>query len=155
MSVRIKFNNAGFQELLTSAGANALVQEHAEQIAAKANSVPSTTAPAVTQPYYEIEDGSDGKRARRRVRTTGERAARHEAKTQALQKALGGGGALGISAAASPSHPASTTKSGTKRRRWTADELNLLYGHGLSNAEIASRTGRTEAAVAAQRGKNR
>lgn len=88
MAVRIKFNEAGFRELLTSAGAGALLDEHAEPMAAKANAIASTTEPAATEPYYEVEDGSDGKRARRRVRTTGERAAKHEAKTQALHKAL-------------------------------------------------------------------
>lgn len=86
--MRIKWNEAGFRELLTSAGANALVEEHADRMAASANAVASTTEPAATEPYYEVEDGSDGKRARRRVRTTSARAAKHEAKTQALQKSL-------------------------------------------------------------------
>lgn len=88
MTVRIKFNSSGFNELLTSAGSKALVKEHADEMAIKANAVPSTTQPAAAEPYYEVQDGSDGKRARYRVRTTGDRAARHEAKTQALQKSL-------------------------------------------------------------------
>jgi hypothetical protein len=88
MSVRIKFNSKGFNELLTSAGAHALLNPHADEMAVKANAVPSTTQPAATEPYYEVQDGSDEKRARYRVRTTGDRAEKHEAKTQALQKSL-------------------------------------------------------------------
>lgn len=88
--MRIKFNDAGFNELLTSAAANALLDEHAESMAERANAVPSTTDPAHTEPYYEIQDGSDGKRARRRIYADGGRAMAHEAKTQALQRALGG-----------------------------------------------------------------
>ncbi|MGB3480853.1 MAG: hypothetical protein WBB07_01385 [Mycobacterium sp.] len=84
--MRIEFNAAGFRELLTSAGAQSLVDKHADALAGRANAVPSTTSPAATEPCYEVEDGSDGDRARRRVKTTGTRAARHEAKTQALQR---------------------------------------------------------------------
>ena len=86
--MRIKFNQAGFRELRTSAAANAILDEHAEPMAERANSVPSTTEPAADEPYYEVQDGSDSDRARRRIRTTSARAARHEAKTNALQKAL-------------------------------------------------------------------
>lgn len=86
--MRIEFNDAGFRALRTGAAANALLDEHSEGIADRANAVPSTTSPAATEPYYEVEDGSDGERARRRIRTASRRAARHEAKTQALQRAL-------------------------------------------------------------------
>lgn len=88
MTVRVKFSEAGFRALLTGAGSQGLVEEHAERVAAAANAVPSTTSPAHDQPYYKIEDGSDAKRARRRVVSDGARAAVHEAKTQALLRAL-------------------------------------------------------------------
>lgn len=88
MSVRIKFNEAGFRALLTGAGAQSLVEEHAERVAAAANAVPSTTQPAHVGDYYEAKDASDGDRARRRVVTTDDRAAAHEAKTHALLRAL-------------------------------------------------------------------
>jgi len=87
--MRIAFNPAGFNELLTSAGAETLVDGHAQRMAAAANAVPSTTEPAATEPYYEVVEASDGKRARRRIRTTGPRASKHEAKTQALLRSLG------------------------------------------------------------------
>ena len=64
--------------------------DEADRLADRANAVASTTDPAATEPYYEVEDGSDNKRARRRVRAAGARAMKHEAKTNALQKALGG-----------------------------------------------------------------
>ena len=88
--MRIKFNDAGFDQLLTGSHAQSLVEDAANEIAEKANAVPSTTDPAATEPYYEVEDGSDSKRARRRIKPTSARAAKHEAKTNALQKALGG-----------------------------------------------------------------
>lgn len=88
--MRIKFNEAGFDQLLTSAGAQALVEAQAQQVADRANRSPSTTDPATDEPYYEVEDGSDEKRARRRVKTASVRAIRHEAKTQALQRAING-----------------------------------------------------------------
>lgn len=86
--MRIKFHEAGFRELLTSAGAEALVQAEAERLAASANAVGSTTSPAHTLPYYVVEDASDDDRARRRVVTDGPRAAAHEARTQALERGL-------------------------------------------------------------------
>lgn len=86
--MRIKFNNAGFRELRTSANTKAYVRGFAEEMAETANKVPSTTDPAATEPYYEVEDGADNERARYRVRVTSARAAKHEAKTQALQKAI-------------------------------------------------------------------
>lgn len=86
--MRIEFNRQGFRELRTSAAAEALVEREANELAARANSVASTTDPAATEPYYEVQDGSDSDRARKRVRPTSARAARHEAKTNALQKAL-------------------------------------------------------------------
>lgn len=88
--MRITFNDAGFDELLTSAGAIALVKKPAEEMASRANADPSTTKPAHDEPYYQIEDGSDGHRARFRVYAAGARASQHEAKTNALQRALGG-----------------------------------------------------------------
>ena len=86
--MRIKFNKAAFAELRTSAMANDLVDEQADATSGRANAIPSTTVPAATEDYYEVEDGSDAKRARRRVRTANPRAIRHEAKTQALLKGL-------------------------------------------------------------------
>ena len=88
--MRITFNQSGFDELLTGSFAQGLVDDEADRLAGRANAVASTTDPAATEPYYEVEDGSDNKRARRRVRAAGARAAKHEAKTNALQKALGG-----------------------------------------------------------------
>lgn len=88
--MRIQFNDAGFRELLTGDYAKSLVKKEAEQLEERANAVPSTTSPAHDKPYYVSEDGSDGERARYRVRADGARAMRHEAKTNALQKALGG-----------------------------------------------------------------
>lgn len=87
--MRIKFHDAGFDALLSGSFANSVLDEHADPMLERANSVPSTTDPAHGQPYYEMEDGSDDKRARRRIRAAGARAMRHEAKTNALQKALG------------------------------------------------------------------
>jgi hypothetical protein len=84
--MRIEFHDRGFQELLTSAATKAEVKGHADTMAARANATPSTTEPAATEPYYEVQDGTDEKRARYRVRTASERAAKHEAKTQALQR---------------------------------------------------------------------
>lgn len=86
MTVKLKFNYAGFDALRLSA--KPLVDEAAEKILAAANSSPSTTDPAVTYPYYQLHDASDEHRARARVATTTDRARKHEAKTQALQKAL-------------------------------------------------------------------
>lgn len=88
MKFRLEFHDAGFRELRTSSAAKGLLKELADEMAAKANAVPSTTEPAATEPYYEVQDGTDSERARYRVRTTGDRAAKHEAKTQALHKAL-------------------------------------------------------------------
>ena len=88
--MRIKFHDAGFDALLTGSFAQGLVDDHTETMAERANAVPSTTSPAHDRPYYVTEDGSDGKRARRRIRADGARAMRHEVKTNALQKALGG-----------------------------------------------------------------
>lgn len=89
--MRIEWNEAGFDQLLTSPAAQALVDQHAEALADRANSVPSTTSPPATEPYYEVEDTSDEHRARRRVQTTGARAAAHEAKTHALQQGMSNG----------------------------------------------------------------
>lgn len=89
--MRIKFNEAGFRELLTSPGAYGLLEPHATAMETKANAVPSTTEPAATEPYYETHKGgfgSNSDRARVQVQTTSDRAAKHERKTHALQKAL-------------------------------------------------------------------
>lgn len=86
--VRIKVNRAGFRDLRTSAAVEALLEKQAQALAGRANAIPSTTDPAATDPYYEVEEASDRERARRRVRSAGPRAARHEAKTQALQKSV-------------------------------------------------------------------
>ncbi|MCV7080276.1 hypothetical protein [Mycolicibacterium insubricum] len=65
----ITFNNAGFRELLTGPIAQHAVETNARAVAGRANSVPSTTSPAHDKPYYVVKDGSDNKRARRRVIT--------------------------------------------------------------------------------------
>lgn len=91
MGIRFRINEAGFDALRTSAAADALVREKAEKVAAAANAIPSTTSPAATEPYYEVEEAGDNRRSRYRVRTTGLRSSRHEAKTQALQKGLASG----------------------------------------------------------------
>ncbi len=88
MKFRLQFHDAGFRELRTSSAANSIVKGLAEEMAERANAVPSTTEPAATEPYYEVQEASDEERARYRVRTTGARAAKHDAKTQALNKAL-------------------------------------------------------------------
>lgn len=88
MAFRLQFHKDGFRELRTSPQAKALLEREAEQIAARANASPSTTSPAATEPYYELQDATDNDRARYRIKTTGPRAARHEAKTQTLQKAI-------------------------------------------------------------------
>ena len=90
--MKIKFNNKGFDELRTSAGAQALVKQHADRIEAAANAIPSTTTPAATEPYYESHEAGDEHRARYRIATTGARASRHEAKTFALNRALSSDG---------------------------------------------------------------
>lgn len=88
--MRIAFHSSGFRDLLTSAGAQELVQEQADKIAVRANATPSTTSPAHTEPYYEVA-AEAVKRARAFVQTAGARAIVHEQKTGALTKALGGG----------------------------------------------------------------
>lgn len=93
--MRIDWNEPGFDLLLTSPGARELVLNPATTLGLAANTVPSRTSPPATEPYYEVEDGTDSHRARYRVRTTGARAEAHEAKTHALQKALAAGGTLG------------------------------------------------------------
>lgn len=86
--VRIEFNSSGFDELLTSAGADALVKKHADETAERANAVPSTTTPAATEPYYKVYEAGDRHRARHRVVTASGRAIAHEAKTNALQRSI-------------------------------------------------------------------
>ncbi len=86
--VRIEFNSRGFDELKTSPGADAVVKKHADELAARANAVPSTTEPAATEPYYTAYEAGDQHRARYRVVTSGIRAIAHEAKTNALQRSL-------------------------------------------------------------------
>lgn len=92
--MKIQFNEAGFQALLTGGGVKAEVKKHADTMAESANGVASTTDPAATEPYYEVEDGTTD-RARYRVSPAGgeqlNRNIKHERKTHALQKALGGG----------------------------------------------------------------
>lgn len=90
--MKFKRNEAGFDALRTSAGANALVRGKAEKIAAAANAVPPTTDTPLEEPYYEVHEAGDENRARYRVATTGIRASRHEAKTFALQRALSSDG---------------------------------------------------------------
>lgn len=90
--MKFRRNEAGFDALRTSAGANALVRAAAERVEAAANAIPSTTTPAATEPYYEAYDASDENRARYRVATTSIRASRHEAKTDALLRGLSSGG---------------------------------------------------------------
>lgn len=89
--MRIQFREAGFRELLTSASTKALVEEKAEEIAQRANAVPSTTSPAATEPYYEVEDATTDQAEYRIITAAGKqsiRNVRHEAKTQALQRGL-------------------------------------------------------------------
>lgn len=88
MAIEVQFHEAAFEAILTSAGAQNLVREKAEEIAGRANEVASTTSPAHTGDYYQAEDGTTD-RARYRVRTDGARAARHEAVTNALLNATG------------------------------------------------------------------
>jgi hypothetical protein len=148
--MKITFNDAGFNELLTGAYAQGLLDEHTVPMAERANAVPSTTEPAHDKPYYEIDDTSDGKRARRRIYAAGARASAHEAKTNALQRALGGGTASSaVRSSRAAAKPKSTSSKG--KARWTSAELSLLVGKGLSNEEIAARTGRSVSAVKAQR----
>lgn len=86
--MRIEFHDEGFAELRTDAATKELVKGYADAMAERANAIPSTTEPATEEPYYKVWDGSDEDRARCRVATAGDRASKHEAKTQALQKAL-------------------------------------------------------------------
>ena len=82
--MRIRFNQNAFREIRHSA--DGLVKNEADELAQRANSVPSTTDPEATEPYYEVQEASDADRPRYRVRTTGDRSAKHEAKTNALQR---------------------------------------------------------------------
>lgn len=84
---KFKFNYPAFVELRTSSGARELVEREANRIAGDANAIASTTDPAATDPYYEIQDGSTD-RARLRVRAASRRAVRHESTTNALQKSM-------------------------------------------------------------------
>lgn len=153
MTVRIKFNEAGFRELLTSAGAYSLLEPHAERMKTEANAVPSTTEPAATEPYYEIHKGGYGSnddRARVQVQTTSDRAAKHEAKTGALQAALGG--TVHLSRRTTTTKPSASPKKASKSKgRWTAEEYAAIFSG--TAAEVAARTGRSEGAVIAQRQK--
>ncbi len=85
---QIRFNEAELRQL-----SKKLVKKEAEELAVRANVIPSTTEPAATEPYYEVDDEAGGK-GEVRVQTAtiggddGHRAAWHEAKTQALQRSL-------------------------------------------------------------------
>ena len=89
----IKFqpNLEGFDTVRTWPSTKALLLEKAERMAAEANSVPSTTLPAATEPYYEVNEAGDERRARYRVTTTSLRAYLHENKTFALHTAYSSG----------------------------------------------------------------
>ena len=91
MAIKFRRNVAGFNELRTRAATDALVRNEAEKVAASANAIPSTTTPAATEPYYEVVESGDEKRARYRVKTTGLRSSKHEAKTNALLRSLSSG----------------------------------------------------------------
>jgi hypothetical protein len=86
--MRIEFNHEAFAELRTTGAGPRQARALAREICAKANQSASTTEPEADEPYYEVQDGSDDERARYRIRATSQRAVRHEAKTQALQKAM-------------------------------------------------------------------
>lgn len=86
--IRTEINEAGFRELRTSAGVHRILEEQADPMASRANAVPSSSGREPDKPYYKVSDASDADRARKRVHTTGARAARHEAKTQALQRSI-------------------------------------------------------------------
>jgi hypothetical protein len=89
--MRFKRNDAGFNELRTRPAVDAWAKREAEQLAATANAIPSTTSPAATEPYYEVVESGSEKRARYRVKTTGRRAFLHDAKTDALLRGLSSG----------------------------------------------------------------
>ncbi|MEC4856721.1 hypothetical protein R2325_14025 [Mycobacteroides chelonae] len=88
--MRIEFNDKGFKELLTSEPVKAGLKPYADEIAEKANAIPSITQPAATEPYYEVVDGTDEDRARYYVQTANPRAINHEKVTDALLRGLGG-----------------------------------------------------------------
>lgn len=92
MKIKFKRNEAGFNELRTRSSVDAWAKDEAEKLAAAANAIPSTTLPAATEPYYEVVEAGGETRARYRVKTTGLRASRHEAKTKALYRAESSGG---------------------------------------------------------------
>jgi hypothetical protein len=87
--MRFDANYAGFAALRQSYKAE--IKSRADQMAAAANAIPSTTDPAATEPYYEVFDASDGDRPRYRVAPVNIRAQRHEARTFALQRAYSSG----------------------------------------------------------------
>ena len=91
MAIKFEWNDAGFAELRTSAGAKALIQKHAKKVADAANAIPPTTDEPHDGDYFAAHDASDAKRARARVTTTDVRSMRHEARTQALEKGLANG----------------------------------------------------------------
>lgn len=91
MRIKFKRNVAGFNELRTRPATDARVKSEAEKVAASANAIPSTTSPAATEPYYEVVDSGSEIRARYRVKTTGARASKHEAKTKALLRGMSSG----------------------------------------------------------------
>ena len=81
---QIKINQAALRKLAKKA-----MEKEAKKVAKRANAIASTTDPAATEPYYEIDD----KGREVRVQTTSSpgmnrRAAWHEATTQALQRSL-------------------------------------------------------------------
>ena len=90
--MRFDPNYAGFSAIRKQVQFANMAKAKAESIAAAANAIPSTTDPATDEPYYEVFEAGDGSRARYRVATASLRAQRHEAKTQALQRALSSGG---------------------------------------------------------------
>jgi hypothetical protein len=85
--MKFRRNDAGFDQLRTSAATDAWAKSKAETMAELANAVPSTTDPAATEPYYEVVEWGDEHRAKYLVRATSPRARRHETKTQALLRA--------------------------------------------------------------------
>lgn len=82
---RIVMNEAVLESLAAAA-----VEKAADGVAERANAVPSTTSPAATEPYYEAHEDNQHE-GQFVVWTANPRAMRHEAKTDALLRALDNG----------------------------------------------------------------
>ncbi len=159
--VQIQWNKNVFYDVRRMESVQDVLEQIADGIATRANSaIPDVDGyPEGTEHF--VTSSQQGKRNpqgrwRTTVATGTVYAKRHNAIHNTILKAAGGGSGGGTSAAKAEvaevkaAVPVVSRPTGSGRRRWSAEELGLL-NQGLSNAEIASRTGRSINAIVAQR----